>query len=93
MRDLSVRGEVVEISAIGLALVLVCLVWPLVIKTFPNSSFAQYDQWIMGSVVNCALVLNSRMGINQLIVAVIGCVVAFVIVYFLYNKKRNYCKN
>jgi len=63
VRDLSVRAEVIELAAICVALLSVCLVLPLVLQYFPKTSFARngLDQWIMGPIVNCALIIT---GVN-----------------------------
>lgn len=61
MRNLSARAEVIETTTISLALLLVSLALPLLLKVFPNNFISQNDQWLMGPVVNCALII---VGVN-----------------------------
>lgn len=61
VRDLSTRAERIETTTITLALLTVCLALPLLLKALPNNVFSQNDQWLMGPIVNCALIL---VGVN-----------------------------
>lgn len=61
VRDLSVRAERIEITTVTLALLLVCLALPLLLKAVPNNIISRNDQWLMGPIVNCALVI---VGVN-----------------------------
>lgn len=49
------RAETMTITTIILALLLVCLALPLAIRYTGVDFLARNDQWIMGTVVNCAL--------------------------------------
>jgi len=61
--DLSPRAERVELWAVCVALSVVCVALPLLVRTMPPDSWLRQggEQWIMGSVVNCALVV---VGVN-----------------------------
>lgn len=61
VRDLSARAELIETTTITLALLAACLALPLLLKALPNNLFSQNDQWLMGPIMNCALIL---VGVN-----------------------------
>ena len=52
---INTRAETITIVAIIFALLLVCLALPLAIRYTGVDFLARNDQWIMGTVVNCAL--------------------------------------
>ena len=59
--DLSRTAVAIQTTAVFLALLTVALVLPLLVRYVGVDFLARNDQWIMGTVVNCALVI---VGVN-----------------------------
>ena len=58
---LGVRGEVIQLGGVLVALLLVCMGIPLWNLAAPGGAMTNFDQWIMGPVVNTVLVI---VGVN-----------------------------
>lgn len=56
IKPLSRGGEAIEMTSVIIALLLVCLGLPLLVKAMPNNFISANNQLIMGSVVNCVLI-------------------------------------